>query len=116
MTDQASFGKREIHVALIPDGNRRWARKKGRPEWYGHVQGAKRMEEFLRWTLEHPEIKVVSIYGLSTENLNRNEKELDKLWSIYNSEVKRLRNSKDINDNNVRVNIIGDESLWTSLL
>lgn len=112
MTDDVSFKKREIHVALIPDGNRRWARKKNKPEWYGHYSGAKRMEEFLDWTLEHPEIKIVSIYGLSTENLKRSEKELGKLWDIYKKELEKIRNSKKIRDNKVRVNVIGEVSLW----
>jgi undecaprenyl diphosphate synthase len=112
MTDKVSSEKREIHVALIPDGNRRWAKKKGRPEWFGHYSGAKKMEQFLDWTLEHPEIKVVSIYGLSTENLKRNEKELGKLWDIYKKELRRIQESKKIKDNNVRVNVIGEEALW----
>lgn len=110
MTEQQ---KRSIHIALVPDGNRRWSRKKGRPEWYGHVAGAKKMEEFMNWVLEHPEIKMVTIYGLSTENLQRNEKELNKLWNIYKAEIKKLRSSKKIRDNNVRINIIGEEDFWT---
>jgi tritrans,polycis-undecaprenyl-diphosphate synthase [geranylgeranyl-diphosphate specific] len=104
--------KRDIHVAIIPDGNRRWARKKNKPEWYGHLAGAKKMEQLMDWVLEHPEIKMVSVYALSTENLNRNEKELKKLWSIYEREIKKLLTSKKIKDNNVRVNIVGEESFW----
>jgi undecaprenyl diphosphate synthase len=99
-------------VALIPDGNRRWSKKRSKPEWYGHYAGAKKMEEFLDWTLEHPEIKIVSIYGLSIENLKRSEKELSKLWTIYKREFKKILNSKKIRDNKVRVNVIGEESLW----
>jgi len=105
--------KREIHVALIPDGNRRWARKRNKPEWYGHLAGARKMRQFMDWVLEHPEIKMVSIYGLSTENLQRNEKELKRLWSIYKREIKKLRNSKKIKENSVRINIIGEEAFWT---
>ena len=112
MTDDVSLSKREIHVALIPDGNRRWARKKNKPEWYGHYAGAKKMEDFLDWTLEHPEIKVVSIYGLSTENLKRSEKELSKLWDIYKRELEKIRSSKKIKNNKVRVNVIGEDNLW----
>lgn len=104
--------KKSIHIALIPDGNRRWARKKGRPEWYGHMSGAKKMEEFMNWVLEHPEIKMVTIYGLSTENLQRDEKELGKLWMIYRKEIEKLRSSKKIKENNVRINIIGESIFW----
>jgi len=105
--------KREIHVAIIPDGNRRWARKRNKPEWYGHLAGAKKMEQFMDWVLEHPEIKMVSIYGLSTENLKRNKDELKKLWTIYKREIKKLRSSKKIKDNNVRIKIIGEEAFWS---
>jgi undecaprenyl diphosphate synthase len=70
------------------------------------------MEELLDWVLEHPEIKMVSIYALSTENLQRSEKELGKLWLIYKREIKKLIKSKKIKDNNVRVNIFGEENLW----
>lgn len=94
--------------------NRRWARKRNRPEWYGHLAGAKKMEQFMDWVLEHPEIKMVSIYGLSTENLQRNEKELKRLWDIYKREIKKLRSSKKIKENNVRINIIGEEAFWRS--
>ena len=110
MTEQP---KRNIHIALIPDGNRRWARKRNRPEWYGHLAGAKKMEEFMKWVLEHPEIKMVTIYGLSTENLQRDKKELSKLWSIYKTEIKKLQSSKKIRDNGVRINVVGEEAFWS---
>ena len=114
MTSNVSSNKREIHVALVPDGNRRWSRKRGKPEWYGHIMGAKRMEEFLDWTLEHPEIKVVSVYGLSTENLKRSPQELKKLWGLYKRELKKLRNSKKIKDNSVKINVVGEENFWSA--
>ena len=101
-----------MHVALIPDGNRRWSRKKGKPEWYGHYIGAKRMEEFMDWILEHPEIKIVSIYALSSENLNRPQEELAKLWDVYNKEFKKLMKSKKIRDNGVKINVIGEQNNW----
>lgn len=72
------------------------------------------MEEFLDWVLEHPEIKTVSIYGLSTENLNRSKKELSKLWDIYKRELKKLQNSKKIKNNKVKINVMGEEDLWRS--
>ncbi|MEM5778538.1 MAG: polyprenyl diphosphate synthase [Candidatus Aenigmatarchaeota archaeon] len=104
--------KRDIHLALIPDGNRRWAKKRNKPEWYGHYEGAKKMEEFLNWISEHPEIKMVSIYALSTENLKRSKEELNKLWEIYTKEIKKLKNSKKIKENNIKVNIFGEENFW----
>jgi len=93
--------------------NRRWARKRSKPEWYGHYAGAKKMEKFVDWVLGHPEIKMVTVYGLSTENLQRDRKELKRLWNIYKTEIKKLRSSKKIKENNVRINIIGEEAFWT---
>ena len=101
-----------LHVALIPDGNRRWSEKNGKPEWYGHYAGARKMEDFMDWVLEHPEIKIVSIYALSTENLNRSEAELKKLWDIYNKEFRKLMTSKKIKVNGVRINVIGEQKTW----
>jgi undecaprenyl diphosphate synthase len=103
---------KSIHVALIPDGNRRWAKNNNRPEWYGHMMGARKMEKFTDWILKHPEIKTVSIYALSTENLKRDETELKKLWDIYNAEFRKLTNSKKIKENGVKINIIGEQNTW----
>lgn len=100
------------HIAVVPDGNRRWSKKNSKPEWYGHLKGAKKLEEFLDWVIEHPEINMVSIYALSTENLNRSENELAKLWDIYNREFKKLMKSKKIRDNDIRINIIGETNQW----
>ncbi len=105
---------KEIHVAIIPDGNRRYAKKRRRPIWYGHMKGAKKFRDVANWCLEHPEIKMVSIYGLSTENLNRSQKELGKLWKIYGNEFKRILNSNEVKEKSLRVNIIGDKSSWRS--
>ena len=114
MTDDVSLKKREIHVAIIPDGNRRWAKKKGRPVWYGHVKGAEKLERVLDWCLDYPEVKMISVYALSTENLKRSKEELNKLWWVYKNNLKRILNSKKIVDNNVRVNVVGDSSIWRS--
>jgi undecaprenyl diphosphate synthase len=112
MSDDVPHKVDNIHLAIIPDGNRRWAKKKKKPVWYGHIAGAKKMEEFLDWCLEHPEIKMVSIYALSTENLNRSEKELQKLWDIYKKEFKKLLKSKKVKNNEIRINIVGDVDVW----
>jgi len=104
-----------MHVAIIPDGNRRWAQSNGKPAWWGHMAGAKKMEEFAKWCSKHKEIKTVSIYALSTENLNRSPEELDKLWGIYQREFKAmLSKNKMKKSNGLRVNVIGNNSLWRS--
>jgi tritrans,polycis-undecaprenyl-diphosphate synthase [geranylgeranyl-diphosphate specific] len=114
ITDDVKFNKTDIHIAIIPDGNRRWANKRNRPEWYGHVAGAEKLEKVLDWCLEHPEIKMISVYALSTENLSRNKKELNKLWWVYEKNFRKILKSEKIRDNSVRVNVIGESDIWRS--
>ena len=78
------------------------------------MAGARRMEKFAEWCAQHPEIKTVSIYALSTENLNRSPQELNKLWSLYQREFKAMMKSKQLKKNGLRVNIVGNSNLWRS--
>lgn len=113
MTDDAMLNFKNLHIAVVPDGNRRYAKKHGRPEWYGHIMGARKLEEFLGWCNSHKDlIKTVSIYALSTENLNRDKKELDKLWGIYKNEFQRILKSRKIKEGKIKVNIVGDSGVW----
>jgi len=70
------------------------------------------MEELLDWTIEHPEIKMITIYALSTENLNRNQKELKYLWNLYQREIESLLTSEKINSNEIKVRVVGDTNSW----
>ena len=90
MTDDVNNRKKGIHVGLIPDGNRRFAVENGMPLFNGHREGAKKIEEFLSWCSEYPQIKMLSIFALSTENLKRPREEVDVLWDVYRDELKRL--------------------------
>ncbi|MDI6905587.1 MAG: undecaprenyl diphosphate synthase family protein [Candidatus Bathyarchaeia archaeon] len=66
------------HLALIPDGNRRWALRRNLHSWEGHKFGAEKIEALLNWCLEL-KIPQVSVYVLSTENLNRPEIEVHEI-------------------------------------
>jgi len=103
-----------IHLALIPDGNRRFAEKIGKPVWYGHYIGAKKMQEFIKWCCDYDEIKTLSIFALSTENLNRPKEELDHLWRIYKTYLLKAMSSKEIKQHQVKVNVFGAEDVWRS--
>ena len=106
--------RHKIHVALIPDGNRRWSRLHKKPEWYGHYVGARRMEDFLNWCLSRDEVETVTIYALSTENLNRSKKELDKLWSVYKKHLEKALHSKNVKEHQIKINVLGDAGIWRS--
>lgn len=95
------------HVAIILDGNGRWAKSKGMPRNYGHVQGAKNVETILSAAYDMG-IEYVTMYAFSTENWNRPKDEVDALMSLLHSYMKTcLRTAKK---NNMRCRVIGDIS------
>ncbi len=112
MTDDFVKKSKDIHIGLIPDGNRRYATKSGRSAWEGHKEGAKKIREFTDWCLEYPEIKRVSIFALATDNLGRPESEINELWKIYKKNFKSLLNDPRIKKNKIRVRFLGDERIW----
>lgn len=98
-----------MHIAIIPDGNRRWAKERGLNPWEGHEEGAKRIEELVREALEL-KIKYISFWGSSADNLKKRPfQEKRALLKIYESYFKRLIDSKDIYKNQARIGIFG---LW----
>lgn len=95
------------HVAIIMDGNGRWAKKRGLPRKMGHVEGCKVVEQ----TVEDAArlgIHYLTVYAFSTENWKRSEDEVDALMQLFRYYAKRLL--KIANENNVRVKMIGERS------
>jgi short-chain Z-isoprenyl diphosphate synthase len=87
----ASLPKQRIprHVGVILDGNRRWAREAGESTARGHQAGAEKIEEVLGWC-EEVGVEVVTLWLLSTDNLNRSETELAPLLGIIEETVRQL--------------------------
>ncbi|MEM5798400.1 MAG: polyprenyl diphosphate synthase [Candidatus Aenigmatarchaeota archaeon] len=112
MGDDITNVEKNLHIGIIPDGNRRWAKRHGKPIWQGHTQGAKKMEQFLEWCLDWPQIKQISIFALSTENLNRDEEEKKRLWEIYERELEKILKDERIKKHAIRVRVVGDKGLW----
>jgi undecaprenyl diphosphate synthase/tritrans,polycis-undecaprenyl-diphosphate synthase [geranylgeranyl-diphosphate specific] len=79
------------------------------PSCDGHLEGAHRVEDFLSWCKEYPQIKMVSIFALSTENLNRKSEEVRVLWKVYSDELRKLVDKAK--EDNIRVRVVGDEGL-----
>lgn len=95
------------HVAIIPDGNRRWARKKGMKPWEGHEEGAKNFEKLIKLALDKG-IKCLSIWGSSLDNLiKRPMEEKRAMLDIYRRYFKKLLEGEEIKKHEVKVNIIG---------
>lgn len=94
------------HIAIIMDGNRRWARARGLPDKEGHKVGVEKIEEIVR-EAEKIGVKAVTIYALSTENLKeRAKREMSDLFSI----IRRTYQNqfKNMMKNGVRLSILGE--------
>lgn len=94
------------HVAIILDGNRRFAKKLGLQPWKGHEYGVRNLEGLFEWCLELG-IKELTLYSFSTENFRRSGKEIDFLFSLFKKKFEEIRNKKSIFKDRVRVNVIG---------
>jgi len=95
------------HVAIILDGNGRWAKKRFMPRNYGHTQGSRNVEEMceVAWNLG---IKYLTVYAFSTENWKRPESEIEALMKLLRNYLKDC--IKRTTKNNMRVRVIGDKA------
>lgn len=93
------------HVAIILDGNGRWAKSKGMPRNFGHTAGAKNVETICRAAGEMG-IQYLTFYAFSTENWNRPEQEVHALMGLLENYLKNCIRTAD--KNNIRVRIIGE--------
>ena len=93
------------HIAIIMDGNRRWARAQGKPAAFGHKAGAKTLENIVRYAnkigLEH-----ITVYAFSTENWKRAEDEVSALMLLLQNYLDEY--SKRADSENIKVKILGD--------
>ncbi|MCI9276557.1 isoprenyl transferase [bacterium D16-50] len=95
------------HVAIILDGNGRWARAKGMPRNYGHVQGAKTVETICEEAYRMG-IQYLTVYAFSTENWNRPQDEVDALMKLLRSYMKTCL--KTAEKNRMCVKVLGEKS------
>ena len=95
------------HIAVILDGNGRWAKAKGLPRKMGHVQGAKTIEEVCELMWNHG-VEYFTVYAFSTENWKRSEEEVSALMTILREYM--VKSIQRANANNMRVRIIGEKS------
>ncbi len=99
------------HIGIILDGNRRYAKKCGFEDASrGHRKGADKLYEVLSWCLDL-KIKVVTVWAFSTDNFKRSRSEIDSLMHIIKEQLESYINSKFINDNKIRVSVIGKREL-----
>ena len=93
------------HIAIIMDGNRRWARAKGKPVSFGHKEGAKTLEKIVRYANKIG-LEYITVYAFSTENWKRAEDEVKALMMLLQNYLDEY--SKRADTENIRVKILGD--------
>ena len=94
------------HIAIILDGNRRWAKRHLAMTKEGHWKGADSVENLLDWCEEF-DIKIITLYALSAENMDRKDDELEYLYELIRMRLEKLLNDPRIHRNKMRVKAIG---------
>ena len=93
------------HIAIIMDGNGRWAKAKGLPRTAGHIKGAKNIDTIAR-AAKKLGVKYLTIYAFSTENWSRPDDEVAKLMDLFDEYLTKA--CKDAEKNKMRIRVIGD--------
>jgi undecaprenyl diphosphate synthase len=93
------------HIAIIMDGNGRWAQRRGHPRVFGHVRGSSRVKEVVR-EANRLGVKALTLYAFSTENWSRPESERRVLWKLLKKYL--TRDADELYRQNVHLRVIGD--------
>ncbi|MFA5572520.1 MAG: di-trans,poly-cis-decaprenylcistransferase [Crenarchaeota archaeon] len=103
---QVKNDKPPEHIAIILDGNRRWASAQELNPWLGHEKGADTVEQLLEWCLR-VNVKYLTLYTFSTENFTRNSKEVEEIMRIAYERFEKLLVDDRIHKNKVHIKVIG---------
>ncbi len=97
------------HLAIIMDGNRRFAGEKGIGVQDGHQAGRDTLEELLNWCLDL-QIRILTVYALSTENFSRPTEELDGLMDLFDRALRDIATDERVHKHQIRVRVIGNRT------
>lgn len=105
------FKKEELptHIAIIMDGNRRWAKAKEKPIAFGHKEGAKTLEKIVRYANKIG-LKYITVYAFSTENWKRTQDEVNSLMLLLQNYIEKY--SKRADSENIKIQFLGDISAF----
>ncbi len=98
------------HIAIIMDGNRRFAKELGIEPTEGHLKGKDKLEEVTDWCLEVG-VKILTVFAFSTENLKRKTQEIDKLMRLFAENFRRAGDDERAHKYGIRVKAIGQKKL-----
>lgn len=110
LLSQVRKGKIPQHLAIIMDGNRRYAYVLGLGKTEGHEKGKEKLEEVLEWCLEVG-IRILTVYAFSTENLNRPKDEVDKLMKLFAENFRRAGDDERAHKHRIRIRALGQREL-----
>jgi len=103
---QVKNGNRPEHIAIILDGNRRWASEQSFSPWIGHHFGARKVEDLLNWCLDL-KVKSITLYAFSTENFLRSSEEVEQIMQIAEEKLRQILTDERIHRHKVHVKVIG---------
>jgi tritrans,polycis-undecaprenyl-diphosphate synthase [geranylgeranyl-diphosphate specific] len=98
------------HIAIIQDGNRRFAREMGLDVAVGHRLGAQTTENVLEWAREIG-VRHITLYCFSTENFRRSESELRELFELFAEKAIKVASDERVHENSIRIQMVGDRNL-----
>jgi tritrans,polycis-undecaprenyl-diphosphate synthase [geranylgeranyl-diphosphate specific] len=107
---QVKNGAKPEHIAIILDGNRRWASEQELNPWLGHRKGAETVEQLLDWC-QKLDVKFMTLYTFSTENFKRPSEEIKEIMRLAEEKFQKLLTDERIHRNKVHVKVIGRVNL-----
>ena len=105
--------KNPKHIAVIMDGNGRWAQKRHMPRSYGHAKGLNSVQKIIKYAILY-KIEALTLYAFSTENSKRPKKEIDELVKLFDKSISKEANN--LLKNNIVLRILGDITFFPKLL
>jgi undecaprenyl diphosphate synthase len=94
------------HIAIVPDGNRRWAQAKGLSKEEGYATGIRKIGDVLKWCKEF-DVPMLTMWGFSTDNFKRDQHEVQMLFGLFKENLKKAIDSDDRNKTEMRVRFYG---------
>jgi len=107
---QVKSGVKPEHIAIILDGNRRWASDKALNPWAGHEKGAERVEQLIDWCLKL-DVRSITLYAFSTENFGRSKAEVEEIMRIAGENFRKILTDERVHKSKIRVKVIGRVNL-----
>jgi undecaprenyl diphosphate synthase len=99
------------HIAIIPDGNRRWSIRKGISKQEGYATGIRKIGDVLKWC-KAADVRMLTMWGFSTDNFKRDQDEVGGLFELFKDNLRKAIDSDDRNKNELRVRFFGRLKLF----